>query len=109
MSPETFKKQELIFTRLVCEGLPGFLTSIVFGGLIGGLTVRWKNGAPTYGINRYRYPQDQARISMLTYRCVRFKRSDHTSLPGDAPGGNRDRLFHLISDISRDLDPFFPK
>ncbi|MFP5584611.1 hypothetical protein, partial [Salmonella sp. 741265139_PSA] len=67
------------------------------------------NGAPADGINRYRYPQDQTRISMLTYRCVRFKRSDHTSLPGDAPGGNRDCLFHLISDISRDLDPFFPK
>ncbi|MGF7472555.1 hypothetical protein WFJ45_17035, partial [Salmonella enterica subsp. enterica serovar Minnesota] len=78
-------------------------------GLIGGFTVRWKNGAPADGINRYRYPQDQTRISMLTYRCVRFKRSDHTSLPGDAPGGNRDCLFHLISDISRDLDPFFPK
>ncbi len=38
---------------------------MVFGGLIRGLTVRWKMEFPTYGINRYRYPQDQTRISML--------------------------------------------
>ncbi|OSJ64421.1 hypothetical protein K795_01172 [Salmonella enterica subsp. enterica serovar Newport str. SHSN005] len=30
VSPETFKKkQELTFTRLVCEGLPGFLISVI--------------------------------------------------------------------------------